>query len=201
MLEIFRELRGLLHVSHVHIDSWVFRLHYSVTTTCMFAFSLIVSAKQYVGNPIDCIHTKDIPEVKQNQIDHLLVLVFYFRKISWQTKYKYIGSSCYFNSYYEVIFICVLGTALCYLAEAVLISQQEITFMLAILNLTQPTKLQVLTDAVANIANKSRTAICVCRMFWIPTAGFTPPTQSPVPSGSGLDSTWLILVLTKPRIR
>ena len=65
MLEIFRELRGLLHVSHVHIDSWVFRLHYSVTTTCMFAFSLIVSAKQYVGNPIDCIHTKDIPEVTQ----------------------------------------------------------------------------------------------------------------------------------------
>ena len=62
MLEIFRELRGLLRVSHVHIDSWVFRLHYSVTTTCMFAFSLIVSAKQYVGNPIDCIHSKDIPE-------------------------------------------------------------------------------------------------------------------------------------------
>ena len=62
MLEIFRELRGLLRVSHVHIDSWVFRLHYSVTTTVMFAFSLIVSAKQYVGNPIDCIHSKDIPE-------------------------------------------------------------------------------------------------------------------------------------------
>ena len=63
MLEIFGELQGLLRVSHVHIDSWVFRLHYSITTTCMFAFSLIVSATQYVGNPIDCIHTNDIPEV------------------------------------------------------------------------------------------------------------------------------------------
>ena len=77
MLEIFRELRGLLHVSHVHIDSWVFRLHYSVTTTCMFAFSLIVSAKQYVGNPIDCIHTKDIPEViLKFFLLNLLILLF-----------------------------------------------------------------------------------------------------------------------------
>jgi innexin len=26
------------------------------------AFSLIVTTRQYVGNPIDCVHTKDIPE-------------------------------------------------------------------------------------------------------------------------------------------
>jgi hypothetical protein len=64
MLEIFGELQGLLHVSHVHVDGWVFRLHYSITTTCMFAFSLIVSASQYVGNPIDCIHSNDIPAVR-----------------------------------------------------------------------------------------------------------------------------------------
>ena len=30
----------------------------------MLAFSIIISASQYVGNPIDCIHTNDIPEVK-----------------------------------------------------------------------------------------------------------------------------------------
>ena len=162
MLEIFRELRGLLHVSHVHIDSWVFRLHYSVTTTCMFAFSLIVSAKQYVGNPIDCIHTKDIPEVKTKSNNLSFLLSKY---LTYDKQNKYIGSFCFFNSYYEVIFICVLGTALCYLAEAVLISQQEITFMLAILNLTETTKPQVLTDAVANCVNKSNTAICVFRMF------------------------------------
>ena len=28
----------------------------------MLAFSIVVSASQYVGNPIDCIHTNDIPE-------------------------------------------------------------------------------------------------------------------------------------------
>ena len=28
----------------------------------MLAFSLIVTTRQYVGNPIDCMHTKDIPE-------------------------------------------------------------------------------------------------------------------------------------------
>ena len=39
------------------------RMHYRLTTTCMLAFSIVVSASQYVGNPIDCIHTNDIPEV------------------------------------------------------------------------------------------------------------------------------------------
>jgi len=62
MLEIFADLRGLLHVSEVYNDSWVFRMHYRLTTTCMLAFSIVVSASQYVGNPIDCIHTNDIPE-------------------------------------------------------------------------------------------------------------------------------------------
>ncbi|XP_065582705.1 innexin shaking-B-like [Artemia franciscana] len=62
MLDIFRGLKNLIKVSHVHIDSSIFRLHYSITVMILLAFSLIVSTRQYVGNPIDCIHTKDIPE-------------------------------------------------------------------------------------------------------------------------------------------
>ena len=34
----------------------------STSVTFMLAFSLIVTTRQYVGNPIDCVHTKDIPE-------------------------------------------------------------------------------------------------------------------------------------------
>lgn len=62
MLDIFRGLKSLIRVSHIHIDSPVFRLHYSLTVLILIAFSLIVTTRQYVGNPIDCIHTKDIPE-------------------------------------------------------------------------------------------------------------------------------------------
>ncbi|KAJ1527919.1 hypothetical protein ONE63_007854 [Megalurothrips usitatus] len=62
MLDIFRGLKNLIKVSHIHIDSPVFRLHYSITVMILVAFSLIVTTRQYVGNPIDCVHTKDIPE-------------------------------------------------------------------------------------------------------------------------------------------
>ncbi len=62
MLDIFRGLKNLIKVSHVHIDSTIFRLHYTFTVMCLLAFSLIVTTRQYVGNPIDCVHTKDIPE-------------------------------------------------------------------------------------------------------------------------------------------
>ncbi|XKL67313.1 hypothetical protein PGB90_002804 [Kerria lacca] len=62
MLDVFRGLKNLIKVSHIHIDSPIFRLHYSITVLMLTAFSLIVTTRQYVGNPIDCIHTKDIPE-------------------------------------------------------------------------------------------------------------------------------------------
>ena len=62
MIDVFRGLKNLIKVSHVHIDSTIFRLHYTFTVMCLLAFSLIVTTRQYVGNPIDCVHTKDIPE-------------------------------------------------------------------------------------------------------------------------------------------
>ena len=46
----------------VKIEELYFRLHYGATVTFLLAFSLIVTTRQYVGNPIDCVHTKDIPE-------------------------------------------------------------------------------------------------------------------------------------------
>lgn len=62
MLDIFRGLKSLIKISHIHIDTAVFRLHYSLTVIILISFSLIVTTRQYVGNPIDCIHSKDLPE-------------------------------------------------------------------------------------------------------------------------------------------
>jgi len=62
MLDIFRGLKGLVKPHAVTIDSSIFRLHYSASVSFLLAFSLIVTTRQYVGNPIDCVHTKDIPE-------------------------------------------------------------------------------------------------------------------------------------------
>ena len=64
MLDLLRGLKSLVKLSHVQIDSSIFRLHYTITVMACLAFSLLVTARQYVGNPIDCVHTKDIPEVR-----------------------------------------------------------------------------------------------------------------------------------------
>lgn len=52
MLEIFRGLQGFLKPHRVRIDSSIFRLHYSATVTFLLAFSIIITTRQYVGNPI-----------------------------------------------------------------------------------------------------------------------------------------------------
>ncbi|XP_028523156.1 innexin shaking-B isoform X3 [Apis cerana] len=41
-------------------DSITIRLH-SLTTILILMFSAIISSKQVVGNPIECVHTRDIP--------------------------------------------------------------------------------------------------------------------------------------------
>lgn len=97
MLDIFRGLKNLVRVSHVHIDSLVFRSHYSFTVLMLMAFSLIVTTRQYVGNPIDCIHTKDIPEDVLNTycwIHSTYTLKSLFRKkIGSEVPYPGVGNS------------------------------------------------------------------------------------------------------------
>ncbi|XP_046415596.1 innexin inx2 [Neodiprion fabricii] len=60
MFDVFGSVKGLLKLDSVCIDNNVFRLHYKATVIILIAFSLLVTSRQYIGDPIDCI-VDDIP--------------------------------------------------------------------------------------------------------------------------------------------
>lgn len=60
MLDILRSLRSLLKISRIHTDGNIFRLHYSFTVIILLAFCIIITTKQYVGEPIDCLRTDGV---------------------------------------------------------------------------------------------------------------------------------------------
>lgn len=54
MISLFSAAKDLLKTDNVCIDDLTFRLHYKVTAAMLMAFSIVVTARQYVGNPIEC---------------------------------------------------------------------------------------------------------------------------------------------------
>lgn len=47
-------IKSFLKLEKVHTDNNVFKLHYKVTVALLLAFSLLLTSKQYFGNPIEC---------------------------------------------------------------------------------------------------------------------------------------------------
>lgn len=62
MLDLFLGLKRLIKRRIIHIDNTVFRLHWQLTSVTLIAFSLIITTRQYVGSPIDCLQKDEIPE-------------------------------------------------------------------------------------------------------------------------------------------
>ncbi|CAI6376307.1 unnamed protein product [Macrosiphum euphorbiae] len=60
MFDVFGSVKGLLKIDSVCIDNNMFRLHYKATVIILVSFSLIVTSRQYIGDPIDCI-VDDLP--------------------------------------------------------------------------------------------------------------------------------------------
>jgi hypothetical protein len=65
MFDVFGSVKGLLKLDSVCIDNNVFRLHYKATVIVLIAFSLLVTSRQYIGDPIDCI----VDEIPLNVMD------------------------------------------------------------------------------------------------------------------------------------
>lgn len=125
MLDIFRGLKNLVKVSHVKTDSLVFRLHYSITVMILMSFSLIITTRQYVGNPIDCVHTKDIPEDVLNTFCWIhstyAIKSLLYKKVGSAVPYPGVGNSegdqsdrKYFKYYQWVCFCLFFQVILCF---------------------------------------------------------------------------------------
>lgn len=61
MFSIFGSLRGVIRWKSVTTDNVLFRLHYQVTVVLLLAFSLMFTARQYFGDPIDCVQRLELP--------------------------------------------------------------------------------------------------------------------------------------------
>ena len=55
MLQLFSSLKSLLKIKKVLSDSPILRLHYHATVIALIVFSLVCSARQYLGEPIRCL--------------------------------------------------------------------------------------------------------------------------------------------------
>ena len=55
MLQLLASVKGVLKLGPVCNDNNVFRLHYKATTALLLVCCLLVTSKQYIGDPIDCI--------------------------------------------------------------------------------------------------------------------------------------------------
>lgn len=61
MLHILGSLKKLFTIRKVSIDCLVFRLHHQLTVLVLVAFAVLVTTKQYVGDPIDCDRSSGVP--------------------------------------------------------------------------------------------------------------------------------------------
>ncbi|XP_065284534.1 innexin inx2-like [Dermacentor albipictus] len=61
MDKLFGNLKGIFKTDITVIDNNVFRLHYKATVCILIAFSILVTGRQYIGDPIDCISKDAVP--------------------------------------------------------------------------------------------------------------------------------------------
>lgn len=62
MLDVFSGLRLVIKRRTISIDNAIFRCHWFFTSTLLVSFSLVITARQYVGQPIECHSVNKIPD-------------------------------------------------------------------------------------------------------------------------------------------
>jgi hypothetical protein len=61
MLTLVDKLKSFFAYRRISTEGLVFKMHYRATVYILLVFCFMVATKQYVGDPINCIHSKDLP--------------------------------------------------------------------------------------------------------------------------------------------
>ncbi|XP_023938914.1 innexin inx2 [Bicyclus anynana] len=59
MIDLFMPFRSIFKLNNVSTDNNVFRMHYMLTVTILLVFTLLVSTKQFFGEPMHCVSESD----------------------------------------------------------------------------------------------------------------------------------------------
>lgn len=62
MYSLFESLRSILKVQSCTLDNPIYQLHYRATVIFLVAFSILVTARQFIGDPIECMAGPTVPE-------------------------------------------------------------------------------------------------------------------------------------------
>lgn len=65
MIDFLNSFKSLVKVEKIHTDNNVFKLHYKFTVMLLIVFSILLTSKQYFGDPIDC----DVESARKDVID------------------------------------------------------------------------------------------------------------------------------------
>lgn len=63
MLTVFASLKNLIKTHSIYIDGVVFRLHYRATVLILLSASILLSCRQYFGDPIYCLQ-RDVKRIE-----------------------------------------------------------------------------------------------------------------------------------------
>ncbi|XP_017782370.1 PREDICTED: innexin inx2-like [Nicrophorus vespilloides] len=54
MIDFLNSFKSLIKLEKIHTDNNIFKLHYKFTVILLILFSILLTSKQYFGDPIDC---------------------------------------------------------------------------------------------------------------------------------------------------
>lgn len=87
MFDIWKNLKDIVKVNyhHVYTTNAIFILHTKVTVLILVGLSILVTSRQYLGDPIDCISSPDIKNIADRLDNALFIIPLQLTYVKYKT--------------------------------------------------------------------------------------------------------------------